>query len=222
MILYHYDRSGELVEGMTLDKITEYDLQINWFGGKETGFIQEMFPEGLSYHGIHFLSDTLVPLLRTETTLKNKVINTILKLLQRGKIVVWDDVQAAYEKTRSYFIEYNFELVRRAMFPDRPSRYQSLFCVQTPESFEKGWSNIIKSENGKLYQVEVDENCAVKLDASFLRSYWEPLGRMDFWFSAVQNLDAAISYWRGEVSRHPQFEYLVELPVIVGGLIPFP
>jgi hypothetical protein len=100
-------------------------------------------------------------------------------------------------------IEILFEYVRRAHYPKCPSRFQSLFALETIEqamAFRKKYG----STNSLIWEVEskisfrADMNLLTTGDISILC------------YSYFANL-----YWRGETRENPFWEYLLLPPVRV-------
>lgn len=102
-------------------------------------------------------------------------------------------------------IELVFELVRKVHFPDQPSRYQSFFA----------WDNLDRARafqrfampNAPIYEVEAAG--AIRKDMNLLR-----LG-----FSGLDGYLFAHRYWREEASDNPDWEYLLQFPVVVGNQV---
>lgn len=65
-----------------------------------------------------------------------------------------------------YVLEYELELIRRCFFPERPSRYQSLFACMNFEQL-KNWLHIATPES-IVWELEVNNNAVTELDASLL------------------------------------------------------
>lgn len=94
-----------------------------------------------------------------------------------------------------------FELVRRLDFPDRPSRYTSIFASATvPEAtgFREGHCG----GQGTIWEVESGDEW-FRADHELLDLSETPL---DVWMRARR-------YWRGEASDAPRWELLLRPPV---------
>jgi len=95
-----------------------------------------------------------------------------------------------------------FELVRRDQFPEKPSRFQSLFCCEdlsTANQFIRDYAEYPVT----IWEVE---------DAGDHRADWSLLSVGHF----VHGLRNADRYWTGNASSHPDWEVLVELPTELG------
>ena len=103
-------------------------------------------------------------------------------------------------------IELIVEYVRRANYPQCPSRFQSFFAVETIQQarqFRQEYNDSIGI--GSIWQIEVDTKQIFKADMNLLRVM--PSILCSSW--------AAHEYWRGNMSQDPFMEYLVQLPVII-------
>lgn len=194
-MLYHLDRSGTLKPGMnlTLDQVKS-DKELGVEGVLLS--VRKMFPEGVSKFGLRYL--------KTSCSCADKLeLHT---------------PHGVPSNTPSAIIEAIFELVRRADFPDIPSRFTSLFCVGNLTWFDN-WSELT-SKRAPVYEIKPHETCrSATLDASFLVGgiQADPAGDMlDISFSFPVNVSNAYRYWSGERSQTPKLETLVELPVTVG------
>ena len=125
-----------------------------------------------------------------------------------------------FEDSQRHVIETLFELYRKAYFPYRPSRYESLFALSSLDDLNF-WP-ILKGFN--IVIIDTQKAHCFKTDASYLIS---PLNATNFSnqafrFLYAQFLDNAQSYWCGQVSLQPRPEILVSLtgePVIVTDVI---
>ncbi|WP_390610199.1 DUF2441 domain-containing protein [Gordonibacter urolithinfaciens] len=190
-MLYHLDRSGSLSEGATIELAKpESDDQLLAIGAVEE--VSRMFPDGVSRHGMEYL-----------TTVSVRVFQAPSFLLGSLQVAM-----------STAIIEQTFELVRRADFPEMPSRLQSLFCVKDPSDFA-AWPEL-NAQGGTLFEiVPENQNRVVKLDASFLQGgFIQVIGDdfVDERYSFPMCSSFAYRYWSGEVSESPKPEVLVELP----------
>jgi hypothetical protein len=108
---------------------------------------------------------------------------------------------------QSTFFELLLETVRRHLFPDRPSRFQCVFALESLEQAQAyrvlfpspGWT-------GTIWRVEADD------------SFRANLALLDFRVPAIAILSNAHAYWRGEQGLSPAFwEVLLRPPVRVLG-----
>lgn len=99
-------------------------------------------------------------------------------------------------------IELVSELVRRVLFPEKPSRMTALFAWETYHEaveFQK------EHGGGPIYVIEAD---------TFFRGDMKLLYLGGSGIGAVQ---FAIKYWRGESGPSPRWEYLLVPPVQIVG-----
>lgn len=126
----------------------------------------EMFPEGLSLHGwLYALSSPGIH-------------------LNDGRITI----------DSSCAIEMLFEFIRRASFPDRPSRFQSFFAFDSLEN--------VREFARALPIYEMKPKSAFKCDQKWLRI---PQAALAFYYGH--------QYWSGAATSNPTWEYLLEPPV---------
>ena len=208
MVVYHYDRLGNLESGVTLD--LRHPLQ------NEIGLHPEIkpnfFPEGLSRHGLHYFSDWI----------------------EKIELAVFSDKLTFYNMSVTLRdLELIFELARRAMFPKMPSRFQSLFAVGSPDEMSR-WPEM-KDPNGELSGklFEIDTHHAFCFDASYLLGgtyiSCEPCTQdtqttrppLNISFSPALVIEQACNYWGQKLSSSPRMEYIVSLPTQVGREVDF-
>ena len=96
------------------------------------------------------------------------------------------------------------EYVRRACYPQCPSRFQSLFAVETIQQAQQ-FRQKYDGDSGSIWQIEVDTTQIFKADMNLLG-----VGA-----SILVSSFAAHEYWKGNMSSDPFMEYLVQLPVII-------
>ena len=101
-------------------------------------------------------------------------------------------------------IELVVEYVRRACYPQYPSRFQSFFAVETIQQAQQFRQNY-NAGNGSIWQIEVDTKQIFKADMNLLSIKSSILGTSF----------AAHEYWKVNMSPAPFMEYLVQLPVII-------
>lgn len=105
--------------------------------------------------------------------------------------------------SREGIIESFFEYVRRAGYPDRPSRFQSVFAFDGPQALME----FAKTHQGMGDLWEVRADTFFRADMSWLTVQ----GALMQWSYRAD------SYWQGKSSEIPQWEYLLEPPVTVVG-----
>lgn len=193
-MLYHLDRSGRLSKGVRLNLVsstTDDQLRAEGAGAE----VARMFPNGISPHGLRYLSTVCVRLFEAP----------------------FFNFGAISGELSSVLIEQTLELVRRADFPNMPSRFQSVFCVDDPSDLD-AWPEITAT-GGTLFEITPENPSKVaRLDASFLKGgFTEIVGNMgvDECYSIPMCVTIAYRYWSGERSESPKPEVLVELPATV-------
>lgn len=169
MVAYHIDRDNSLQEGqiITLNKNSEISFIEN-----------KMFPEGISYHGFHYLDENYQNIGGNQPSF--------------------------------YILEYELELIRKAYFPNLPSRFQSLFAIENLEEIQK-WNGIF-SENCTIWEIEFDESNYVKLDSSLLIPSLKADDK-NVTFSPKNSFFYGYHYWNGNISNNPRMELLIKPPV---------
>lgn len=112
-----------------------------------------------------------------------------------------------YSSTNSVQIDLQVEICRQNYFPDKPSRFKSIFAVKQLSDL-KLWSNILSiNPSSAVFEIEYDPASSAELDASFL------LGGIDA--DPIKYLTMQYKYWSGEMSDSPLPEILIPLPTIV-------
>ena len=172
---FSVDRRGFYKVGAALDLFKENPLQRSFISTEglntpqdSVSHLQRLFPTGLSLHGWDYMT-------RVQDWSKTKS-DTI------------------YDCT----LELLFEYVRRAAFPERPSRMQCYFAFPTIEA-----AQAFKADDQPIYRVHAD--AVLQLD-----QYWLTHGDQ----SVIASY-AAHSYWSGAGSEQPNWEYMLVPPVKV-------
>lgn len=130
--------------------------------------LKELYPNGISKHGIQYLSE------KFDFSKSN------------GKDYV----------SNMPMIELTFELVRKIKFPNKPSRFTSVFGCESYEMAEK-FRQEYRNNQGKIYKVLAER--WNRLDMKFL--YVGP--------SILGNQIMAEKYWSEEPSSNPFWEILM-------------
>lgn len=112
---------------------------------------------------------------------------------------------ASFGSFNSLSIDLQAEAVRKALFPNKPSRFKSIFAVKQLSDFS-AWKDILHI-NSESSIFEIECTSAVELDAYFLRGGISS--------DPFVSDDLLIKYWSGEKSSSPLPELLIPLPVIV-------
>ena len=100
-------------------------------------------------------------------------------------------------------IELVFELVRRASYPQVPSRMTSLFCWEAPEEALEFQAEFRQGQETAIYVVEADD---------FFRADMNLLSLGPTSLTAWSN---AVDYWSGKSSSNPCWEILTVPPATV-------
>lgn len=201
MKLYHLDRQGTIntTESIRLQPFNDLAPEV-----RDSIFLRE-FLNGISSHGKHYLQTTP---------------SYLRHLCLPGVAPVYID--SASIKEQKIFIDCQIievvcEVVRRAYFPQHPSRFTSLFCVEQVEDFLQ-WPELMsreRAENAKIIEVNLPEDTP-KFDSRWLRGGLifnaEP-NNTYMGFLPVAAFDYAYRYWSGEATADPRWEYLVSLPI---------
>jgi hypothetical protein len=177
---YSTDRKRSLQVGQQVDLIRDYSPQLpsgqSFFPDSDLKVhLNELFPEGLSFHGFQYLlNSNYLP-------------------------------QPPYHEHfyyKSPIIDLVFELVRKTRFPDKPSRFQSMFA----------WDSLDRAKNFRLeYNLP---------DAPIFKIHADTVFCADMQLLRLGNLGVTASfmadkYWKGEATEKPNWEYLLKLPVQV-------
>lgn len=102
-------------------------------------------------------------------------------------------------------IELNAEIIRQNYFPEKPSRFKSLFAVKHLEDF-KLWEKFLPvNSDSVIYEVKYEPTQCAALDASFLKG--------NVGLSPLQQTEDLIKYWKGIRSSNPLIELVIPLPV---------
>ena len=112
--------------------------------------------------------------------------------------------------------EIIFEYIRKIHFPEKSSRFSSVYAsesIETAQIWKKLWEKNFKDQEGQvaqsLWEIEF-ETPAMIFDASFLDSFGD--NRI---FSPLLLIHNAHMYWYGAKSNHPLPELLIPYPVTV-------
>lgn len=175
---YSVDRRGFYRVGETLNLMKDNPFnspfwELNGWFSKENlqEHLYSMFPDGLSFHGWQYLLD-------------------------RHDFV--KDANGVPYVKHEYTVELLFEYQRRALFPNRSSRFQSFFAWQTIEDAKS-----FATKDQPIYRLECDKY--FKADQNLLTV-------------GVQNIacsHCAHRYWSGEATQFPKWEILLRPPVYI-------
>jgi hypothetical protein len=132
-------------------------------------FLPSLYPSGLSQHGQYYLIDVGQ--------------HTRQEMPQTGEPLA----------KLSSVLEMYWELVRRAEFPEKPSRFESFFAFTTPEE-----ARAFGGGTGSVY--EVDANLWEEFDLNLLK---QPTSLALQWIQIRQ-------YWNHGASPNPLWECLLK------------
>ena len=116
-------------------------------------------------------------------------------------------------------VELVFELVRQLYFPEKLSRFQSIFAFKEPDSWKK-FIPFNKLPRNSFNSVLLEAEYYEEYDAFWLHSHFNTTkyGQVHEKYSNSYILSNAFSYWSGEKSAIPQMECLLKCPVTVNGI----
>lgn len=197
---YHVDRAGSLSVGMELPLLNDFDSP-GWSVDGFGSMLESLFPEGISKHGLQYLRPPAYP----EESLNDEA------------------------ELRMRVLEQNLELCRRAAFPDRPSRFQSIFCVESISDL-LAWPELL-APGFAIYEIEPlppgastshnPNRAPFRADAAHLAGgclqtqEGNARGMILMDYSLSRDYGNASRYWSGCASPHPKWEWAVPLPVRV-------
>lgn len=208
MILYHLDRLGKLTDGQDINLIPISEMETD-IGNSE--FLRS-FSDGVSNHALTYLTNT------------SKYLFSLPFAFQSVETPI-DFISAASLSMNKNFVdaqinEVTLELVRRSNFPNLPSRFRSIFAVDSIDEF-KNWKELTY-ENGtpvkhNVFSFDVHGGL-YRFDSNWLKGgisfgFDRSAGKYFFGFMPAASYDYAFNYWSGLPSPCPRWEYLVELPV---------
>ncbi len=184
MRLYTVDRKGSLQAGQVLTLTKTDPLSLPYWKVIDliteedlAAHVQMLFPEGLSLHGWTYLKAR-----HTYGTHPN------------------------FQHNVTCLTEMNLEYVRKAYYPDRPSRFQSIFaCEEICEAMS--FRQRFGTTDAKIF--EIDGNEVIRADMSLI-------------FLGTQNVAGSFlahQYWSGSGGRNPFWEFIIRLPATVVGEI---
>lgn len=151
-----------------------------------------MYPDGLSLHGLTYLSE---------------------KELNFFELEVDDS-----PKYNSYMIDILYEYERLLHFPKKNSRFQSLFVILDPRDIDY-WVTLFENYRGdnephpRVLVIEFEDDNLQKHDEKLLYTKLDK-------FNLIDIQDFAKKYWSGHLTENPTLEYLVKPPFTVVSEIP--
>jgi hypothetical protein len=177
------DRSMRLASGMTLELFQKPQnmkqaLQVRdvFDHADLEALLAKEFPEGISRHGMQYLLD-----------------NNNYRHLNGATDFEWVRYSPA--------VELIFEYVRKADFPELPSRFTCAFACDTPEEAGAFFGN----QSLPVFEIKTSLR-VFRADENFLKISPHHLG----------TILMAKRYWSGEMSANPKVEVLLECPAVIG------
>ncbi|EDW2324458.1 DUF2441 domain-containing protein [Salmonella enterica subsp. enterica] len=111
-------------------------------------------------------------------------------------------------------MELIVELVRQMQFPEKPSRYQSIFACEKIEDANYFRENHREHDGPQpIYEILVGDNTNIH------RGDMRLLDLNASSDNAAMVFTKAIWYWSGISSMNPFWEYIVPLPVQIGSMV---
>ena len=172
----------------------------------------------IAYHIDRFMSLKTGMLIELESTCTPDSINYAAEHLFGGRMSRHGMHHMAnpdgIDISMSSSIEFEFELIRKAFFPDMLSRFQAFFALESLQDI-LSWGNILPAgQPFAIYEVSIpDTNKHHKLDSAFLRG-GPNLSTMAYQPSS--DFENACRYWSQAKSDNPQYELLLEPPITIG------
>lgn len=132
-----------------------------------------------------------------------------------------NDIVVSNQYLSNSILEFSLEFIRRSLFPNKPSRFTSLFALEKLEDL-KYWSELTNSPY-KIYIVECES--AYKFDANYLLGgccfTWLSPQQFCQGFSPLLNLSNAYNYWSQSFTDNVKPELLLQFPITVKGCCEF-
>jgi hypothetical protein len=148
----------------------------------------------------------------------NTEVPYIDSCVEDGRLAMFvDSFCSQKEVSDMKIIELIFELVRRAHFPNKPSRFTSLFAVKEKSDFRQ-WpelNNKLRFPKSHILKIHVAEDIQ-RFDSNLLRgglSFGSEHGKCYAGYLPIAMFNYAYKYWSGLSSDLPRFEYLIPLPI---------
>jgi hypothetical protein len=234
MKIFHYDRTGSLSEGMVMEPYHDYKAMLSHYGGLDQfhpdpeSLLRQLFPDGLSRHGMFYLGVSRHPV---------TMFSVVLPITENSQPMPKGMLQLSEIESVSHFagtvaLEMTLELLRRNVFPQEPSRFQSLFCLRNIDDLQY-WPEMRNPQthqfDGKLFEIEIDDVDVSVFDAAHLypgliscqEQHVEDYRSYCFDFAPLEEYVSAYSYWAKLPAKSPQPECLVQLPVTLGKEVQF-
>ena len=135
-----------------------------------------------------------------------------------GNSRIITDLQSFVSSLNTHNLEIHAERIRKAKYPNYPSRLSVLFAVkQLSDLFS--WRNIFQFDgNSRICEIDYT-GVLYEFDAWYLRGkaindLFEPFSTFEI-FHQIQMQRFLNNYWKGSISESPMMEVLVPLPVTI-------
>jgi len=201
---YHVDQYGELEVGSTLKlewppRITNNLVTTSSEENMEA--IQELYPEGLSRHGVKYAQIGLV----------TEELENLRDGWQAMAGVIESHDISTGKSGKNYFTAYNtfyehmFELYRMMEFEDENSRFQSYFAVEELEDAVE-FAERHRREDSAIFEVRCENYDIRDME----------LVKMKYFGEVFANGE---KYWKGKSGSDPDWEVVMEPPVEVVDIV---
>ena len=196
--MLHLDCTGELKLGdqFILDPVTAIEGRPDL-----SALLMSHFPDGLSRHGMRYLfcssPDPSGPL-KTHLHMQPDGREPLVVMPER-------EFHALAAGITNYQLETVFELVRRVVAADMPSRFVSVFAFEFAKDLRRFREEFRASERS-AFVCELEGPSGPKFDMQWLRGG-----------SGLAMWSQAERYWSGQPTKEPLWEYLLPVPQRVAG-----
>ncbi len=130
--------------------------------------------------------------------------------ISQAGVVYSSDIHYKMPEIAQRFKELEFEYIRRFMFNDKPSRFQSFFCVESNKE-ARAWKKHLeldKDSSVPIWKVRIPDRYVV-LDA-FWRDRQACIENTPIYSAWEEYLDAC-NYWSALRSETPRLEIVIPL-----------
>ena len=192
----HVDRLGELEPGDVLDldwsmQLTDEDKSA--VTAQNEAVLRDLYPEGLSRHGVRYVLTMVGPDQNVTTSGKSEPLVAFLDTVD-------PETEGVFSKPTSALYEWFVELVRLAEFSECQSRFQSFFAWDSQDQIR----DLPQVDDQRQQVVKARCNAYTRRDMSLISCA-----------SFSQGFANARRYWRGAASDDPVWEIVMEPPVQV-------
>lgn len=126
---------------------------------------------------------------------------------KHGSRFLFDDISQTQNWKQNCFLELIFEIVRKECFPEKHSRFESIFCLDTVEQSYQFLKIFCNNQYRPIYKIET--NTFLKLDMKLIA----------YKHNLAETFKNAHDYWLEKSSSEPIWEYLVKCPAEVGSKV---